>query len=251
MLIARSISLWDPSTLEQRLTETKELLAVTTALGDPYLEYFANWYSFAQCTEAGCSDDAEAVYERVRGLAGQLGQALPQWLDLLMQLTRAQLRGDLDDAEAFTAAQADLGQRSGNADAAFFSGVAQYAFRRDQGRLPEIAELAEAFASGEHPPLGADALWAILLCTLGRDDEAAAVLDRLAADSFGGVIRNSAWSSIVWACGIVAAHLGDRERAAILYARTRGLRGAARVQRARLLRLGRQRARAVGGNGWA
>ncbi len=225
VLIARSISLWDPSTLDQRLTETQELLAITAALGDPYLEYFANWYSFAQYTEAGRSDDADAVYERVRGLAGQLGQALPQWLDLLMQLTRAQLRGDLEDAEAFTAAQADLGQRSGNADAAFFAGVALYAFRRDQGRLPEIAELLEVFAVGANPLLGADALWAILLCTLGRDEEAAVVLDRLGADAFGGLTRNSAWSSIAWACGVVAAHLGDRERAAVLYGQLEGYAG--------------------------
>jgi predicted ATPase/class 3 adenylate cyclase len=216
VLIARCTALWDPTTLEQRLAESQELLALTAALDDPYLEYFASWYSFAQFVEAGRMVDADATFDRVRGLAGELGQPLTKWLDLLMRLTRAQLRGEVDDAVALTEEQAELGARSGNADAGFFAGVAFFALHRDQDRLPEIAELVEAFAVQDDAPLGADVLWAITLCRLGRDDDARAVLDAVAEDDFGGIVHNPVWSSIVWACALVAAHLDDRPRARVL-----------------------------------
>jgi hypothetical protein len=91
------------------MAEGQELLAIVTALRDPYLEYFASWYTFAQFVEAGRMQDADALFDRVRVLANELGQPLTRWLDLLMQFTRAQLRGDSAAATALNEAQAEPG----------------------------------------------------------------------------------------------------------------------------------------------
>ena len=52
---------------------------------------------------------------------------------------------------------------------------------------------------------------------LGREEDARAVLERLAVDDFADVPEHQAWGAITWAASSIAAHLGDHQRAALLY----------------------------------
>ena len=59
MLTTRSASIWDPSTLDERLANTAEVVELAEQLGDPSALFFATWYRMATCLEAGQVDDYE------------------------------------------------------------------------------------------------------------------------------------------------------------------------------------------------
>ena len=217
VLISRCLAIWHPSTLDERLDASAYMFDLATSLADPYLEYFAGWYRYAACVEAGAIDDADTVLARMTAVAREIGQPTPQWMDVFTLSGRALLAADMERAEQLNDEQALLGQSSGNLDAGFYFGVLLFAIRRDQGRLREIAELVEMVAADDDPTLGSTALWGVTLCELERDVEAAAVLERLAQGNFATIGKNQVWSSIVWAAALIAGHLGDQERAQELY----------------------------------
>jgi len=132
---------------------------------------------------------------------------------------RALLAGDTETAENLAAEQLELGERAGQPDAALYFGVILFTIRMEQGRLAEIADLVEAAGSGPDVLVGLDGLWGITACAIGRDDDARRVLDKLAADGFAHIPEHQTWSSVSWAAAQIATHLGDRERAEVLYAR--------------------------------
>ena len=53
VLISRCLAIWHPSTLEERLDASAYMFDLASSLADPYLEYFAGWYRYAACVEAG------------------------------------------------------------------------------------------------------------------------------------------------------------------------------------------------------
>jgi len=219
VLISRCVSLWHPSTLEERLRHGEELAGLVAALGDPHLAFFTNWYRYSALVEAGRLAEADTVLEVCGRLAGSLGQSMPVWVDTFTRAARALLAGDADTAEALAAEQMELGERAGQPDAALYFGVILFSIRMEQGRLAEIADLVEAAGSGPDALEGVDGLWGITACALGRDEEARTVLDKIGVDSFTHVKEHQAWTSIHWAAAQLACHLGDRDRAEVLYAR--------------------------------
>ena len=240
VLISRCLAIWHPSTLEERLDASAYMFDLASSLADPYLEYFAGWYRYAACVEAADIATADAVLARMTAVAREIGQPTPQWMDIFTQSGRALLAGDTTDAERLNDEQAHVGERSGNLDAGFYFGVLLFADPARRGPTREIADLVELVAADDDPTLGSSALWGVTLCTVGRDDEAAAVLARLAEGNFGGTGQEP---------GLVQHHVGrrpdrrpprrHRPRAGDL--RPAGaVRVAARVPGSRVLRLDRQ-----------
>jgi hypothetical protein len=205
------------STLDERLEHGSELTGLTAAIGDPHLEYFASWYRMAALIEAGRVHEADAVHAICSNLAHNLGRGIPVWSDAFTRSGRALLAGDWDHAEAFAAEQYEIGERLGHGDALLFYGVLLFGIRLEQGRLPEIGDMVRDAGTGDSVPDGVDGLWGITACALGEDDEAARVLDGLAAPGFADLPRHQSWSSMLWAAAVIAAHLGDTDRAAQLY----------------------------------
>lgn len=217
VLVSRSVALWDMSTLHERLEHGHELTGLTAAIGDPHLEYFASWYRMAALMEAGRVREADAVRVICTDLARNLGRGIPVWSDAFTHAGRALLAGDWERAEALAAEQYEIGDRLGHGDALLFYGVLLFTIRFEQGRLPEIADMVRAVGTGDVVPDGVDALWGITACVLGDDDEARRVLDGIAAPGFTNLPRHQSWSSTLWAASLIAAHLGDTDRAAQLY----------------------------------
>ncbi len=217
VLVSRSVALWDMSTLPERLDHGRELTGLTQAIGDPHLEYFAAWYRMAALMEAGRVREADAVRAICRELARNLGRGIPMWSDAFTHAGRALLAGEWDEAEALAAEQYEIGDRLGHGDALLFYGVLLFGIRIEQGRLPEIADLVRAAGTGDGVPDGVDGLWGITACVLGEDDEARRVLDGSAAGGFANLPRHQSWSSVLWSSAVIAAHLGDVERAQELY----------------------------------
>ena len=219
VLISRCVALWHPSTLEERLEHGVELEGLVALLGDPHLGYFTNWYQYAALIEAARIADADVVLARCAEFSATLAQAMPAWTQTFTLAGRAFLRGDLDSAERLAEQTLELGVRGGQPDAALYYGVILLMIRMEQGRLAEVAALIEDAGTGPDALVGVDALWGLVACLLGREDEARAVLEALARDDFGHIPEHQAWGAIVWAASSIAAHLGDRERAALLYDR--------------------------------
>lgn len=219
VLISRCVALWHPSTLEERLGHGAELEGLVTQLGDPHLGYFTNWYRGAALMEAARVDDAGRAIERCAEYASSLGQAMPAWTQTFTVAGWEYLHGHLDAAERLAEETLEIGTRGGQPDALLYFGVLLLAIRMHQDRVEEIAEFIEQAGTTPDPLDGIDALWGLTACRLGREADARAVLDRLARDDFTHVPEHQAWGAIHWALALVAAHLGDTARAAVLYER--------------------------------
>ena len=227
VLVSRSVALWDASTLDERLAHGQELAGLTAAIGDPHLEYFASWYRYAALVESGRIAEADEVLAVCSSLARRLGQGIPVWSDAFTRSGRALLAGDWDTAEVLATEQLEIGQRLGHRDALLYYGVLMLGIRFEQGRLAEIAEMIEMGGAADDAPDGLEGLWGFTLAALGRDDEARAVLRRLAPNGFAHLPRHQAWSSVLWSAAMIAVHLGDeQEVAAEIYDLFRSCTGA-------------------------
>ncbi|MEX2100124.1 MAG: AAA family ATPase, partial [Acidimicrobiia bacterium] len=216
VLVARCLAVWDPSTLVERLAFSEELVAVADQLADPYIQFFAAWYRFAPCVEAGRIAEAAETLERVTALAAELGQATPRWMDLIARSGQEVLRGDHERAEALAEEQMAAGEGVGSPqEPLFFYGVIVFAIRLDQGRAGEALPIAEVAAEQFGYIPGLAGMLAVTLCAVGREDEARALLD--AAPRFRDIPWNQLRSSVLWGWTLVVAHLRDEARAAELY----------------------------------
>jgi tetratricopeptide (TPR) repeat protein len=95
--------------------------------------------------------------------------------------------------------------------------LAMFLLRREQGRLPEIERLTRK-AVDEYPGYRSFPCFVALLeCELGREAEARRAFEELARAEFSALPRDSEWLFYLSILTDVAAHLHDRERAAVLY----------------------------------
>jgi DNA-binding NarL/FixJ family response regulator len=92
-----------------------------------------------------------------------------------------------------------------------------FTLRREQGRLHEVAPVVRHFVQ-QH---GAASSWrpglALIYSELGREREARAAFEQLAAHDFADLPQDSLWLTCVIYLAEVCAFLGDAHRAATLY----------------------------------
>ncbi len=133
-------------------------------------------------------------------------------LDVMLALAAGDLdRADVVAEEAMNrAAAAQLGEG--------IYGVQLFAIRRAQGRLAEVTPVLSTLdrlpdrAGVWRPGLAA------VYAELGMRDQAAAVFDELAPDSFGAVPRDAMWPACLTYLAETCIALGDCEAAAVLAA---------------------------------
>jgi tetratricopeptide (TPR) repeat protein len=112
------------------------------------------------------ADEAETADTAYDDLAGQLGQAAPQWQGAMQRALWALFRGDFATAEQLEEKALRLGQaRSADADCSYR--LAMFIVRREQGRLAEVEDLIRE-AVGSIPDTGRFA--ASLHCSIGSWD---------------------------------------------------------------------------------
>lgn len=166
--------------------------------------------------------NAEAA-RRERALAGALAGTLPRpgraWGFFVYDAGFATLEGRFDEAERLIDEAFRIGRRI---EHPFARGV-QRAHAAMLAR--ERGDDARAFAAFNPtsslrpgPMHWSQAFVARALVALGRNDDARAVLDELAARSFEGIPRNIRWHGTVVELAHLCVELGDAERAATLRA---------------------------------
>ena len=216
VLVTRSVALWEPSTLQERLEITRENIDVTDGLQDPYVQFFACWYRHAACTEAGDGEELAVLAPRLERLAEESGQSTPRWMELFTRSGRHVAAGDHAIGEELMAEQLEVGERAGEPEAVFFYGVLLFAIRRHQGRLAEIVDLAR-IAVAESALTGIDVMLGITLLASGEAPEARELFDRIAVDDFADIPHDQNLNSLMWAFAMMAHGLDDRARASRLF----------------------------------
>jgi DNA-binding SARP family transcriptional activator len=167
------------------------------------------WHTLADADAASTDDAYDA-------LAGQTGEAAPQWQGAMQNALWALFRGEFARAEKLEQDALRTGQaRSSDADCSYR--FAMFIMRRAQGRLAEIEDLIRD-AVARYPGYRSFACFIpVIHCALGRDKEAREAFEVLAREKFAPLPRDCEWLFCLSLLAEVAARLHDRDRAIQLY----------------------------------
>jgi predicted ATPase/class 3 adenylate cyclase len=203
--------------LEELLVITEELLFLADRLDDPVVTAQAFWLRGRVLAGAGDMEESNRHFEMAERLTEDLGQPTLRWLVATTATVRTILAGNLEEGERRAQAGFELGQATGQPEAASYTAIQLFLIRLDQGRLGELEErLTERVAAAPlFRPLRS--FLALLLCELDRPDEAMQQYKLLAENDFRGIPRDPAWIMSTAPCAAVCAYLGDRVRAHVLF----------------------------------
>ncbi len=188
-----------------------------TALGDPALEFWAEFCGLAAQIEWGECEQVAATLERLELIVGKLGQPSLRWFAEFPAAGWALMRGDLACSEELAEEALQIGSDAGEPDAVLVYGAQIAPLRVLQGRGEEVVELIEEGAAA-YPRM--PAWWAGLAytyCWLDRDADAATLIKRAAADGFQHVPNESARSSTLALYADAASQAGLAEVAGVMY----------------------------------
>lgn len=216
VLLDRFYTIYFPDNLEERLANAEELVPLTERLGDPVITARALLLRCRNLGESGDMEEADRYLVAAEQLTGELGQPTLRFFVGLTAAARIVLAGDLEEGERRAQACFELGEATGQLDAASFLAAHLFLIRLEQDRLGELEErFAERVAAVPGLPVFR-AYLARLLCELDRPDEAMEHYELLAAEDFALPLESS-WMLAVPQCAAVCAHLGDRTRARVLF----------------------------------
>jgi tetratricopeptide (TPR) repeat protein len=168
--------------------------------------------------DLGAIAEARVALAALERRAEDLRQPAQWWAVWFFRAFLALVTGEFDRAEQLIALEMRPGLPANSAhDDLSVHAMHTFLLRREQGRLAETEQVTRTAI--ERCP------WypvhrAALVCTLhhlGRQTEARAVFDDLAADDFGALHRDSEWLLGIALTGEACAILGDRDRARTLY----------------------------------
>ena len=218
-LDARHYALWRPETVHERLVVASELRRLAEAVGDPELELEGAGWTVVDLLELGDVAGADIQIAAASRLAAALHRPLYEWWTSQFRCAQAQLAGDFDEAERLAGETLAIGQRGQAENAVHVYAQAMFNIRREQGRLGEAEEAVRGFIE-LYPAVPA---WrcalAVMLLELGRDDEARAEFDAIAAAGFDALPRDAQWLIATTLLAEVCGRLGAAAHAAELYER--------------------------------
>jgi class 3 adenylate cyclase/DNA-binding CsgD family transcriptional regulator/tetratricopeptide (TPR) repeat protein len=139
------------------------------------------------------------------------------YVSVAIQAMRALLDGRFAEAEELAQQALTIGQRLQAEGVEGSFGMQMFTLRREQGRLHELAPVVRHFIQ-QH---GVASTWrpglALIYCELGREREARAAFEQLAAHDFADLPQDILWLTCMAYLAEVCVFLGDARRAATLY----------------------------------
>lgn len=187
-----AFSLTVPSQLEASLKWTADALTRAERLADPLQLYFAAMYRATAAIRA--CDVAEA--DRCYAIAGQIVRQLDlpplRWEYTFHMSKRAQLAGELDEAERLATEAAGIGAECGQPDAQMCVGVQLAAVNWMRGTMGFFAPMLETMMAANP---GLPTIRASLAMAYGQArqyDDAARILDDFAATNYF-LPQDTAW----------------------------------------------------------
>ncbi|MGH7898162.1 MAG: hypothetical protein ACREQQ_09425, partial [Candidatus Binatia bacterium] len=216
-LSARHYALWGVGDLDERLAIATEIIALAAGAAAMETAIGGHFWRFADLLELGDIVAATRELAAYTALASELRQPFYLWRSAVLHAALALLNGRFDEGERLALDALGIGQRLASPSPALVAGVQIFWLRREQGRLEEMEGAIEAFVA-EHPAMPAFRSGMAHLCAeLGREAEARAEFEQLAANDFTDLPRDATWLNLLDELSQVCAFLGDARRAAKLY----------------------------------
>lgn len=125
--------------------------------------------------------------------------------------------GRLGDAERYATDAFGIGRSLGDGTSAIRFGGQIYQLRFYQGRLAEVEALWRGIVEQSPEVAIFQSAHALILAEIGRTDEAARLLDVLAARGFARIPKDAGWRTATMGLAEACSRIGDREGVADLY----------------------------------
>ncbi len=220
MLRSAHWALWaPPENLQGRLALAHEVLELAERDGHPAMLFEGHALYLGDLLEMGDIAGGQATLQSCCRLADQLRQPYHRWITAISRFVLALAQGKLAELEQLAEDGLQTGQEAQNENAAVVYGLQIAALLRESGRNEELEPLMMSFADA-YPfirPSIRCAL-AVLYCEEGRLAEAREEFERLAANGFADLPRNTAWLFDLAYLSEICASVGDAGRAQTLYA---------------------------------
>ena len=216
-LDGRFCSIMWPENPEERIGIASELMRVAKDAGEPERALAGRYYRTMTVLELGDLPSVKTELEIIARLAEELRQPAQLWLVVVTRATLAIFEGRFAEAEQLIVQALALGRRAQASDAVLSHRIQLFALHRERGGLESLEEMI-ARSIDEFParPLFR-CLLASLQAELGRESEARAGLEDLAADDFAALPLRNEWLFSMGFLAEVAGSLGDARRAATMY----------------------------------
>ncbi|HKY77242.1 MAG TPA: tetratricopeptide repeat protein, partial [Acidimicrobiia bacterium] len=216
VLLTSFYPLYAPSTIQQRLDHTDELLTLTEELGDRRIALHAYHHRIRAAMELGDLAEAERCIERQRSLAAEIGEPTMLWMAAINGVGVPLAAGELAVVEESSIAGLAMAQDA-QPDAQTIYAAQMLVVRYEQGRLEEVLPMfVELAADPDFKVPAAEAITAFIYCELDRPDEARPHYEAVAADRFAGIRFDHLWLMSLAVSAEAAVRLGDSESALVL-----------------------------------
>jgi tetratricopeptide (TPR) repeat protein len=217
VLYDRHLAVWGPDNPADRLAIAGEVVELAERCGDRALALQGRGLRTADLLELGDPAALRAEIEAYERAATELRQLHYLWHVPLLRATQALLAGRFEEAERLAAEGLAVGQRAHDQAVGVYVPVVVAVVRWLQGRLPELeGAVRELVARYPAVPAWRGAL-VLALALDGREGEARAELDWLAARDFADLPRDQQWLCNLALLAMACRRLGDRHRAAVVY----------------------------------
>jgi DNA-binding SARP family transcriptional activator/tetratricopeptide (TPR) repeat protein len=210
-------ALWDPGHLEERVRASTRMLMLARETGQLEQQLQAHAWLVVDLLEQGDRDAVVAQIEAFSAGAARLRQPLFAWHASVWRAMQALIGGALERAEALAGAALAVGATAELRAAAQYYGIQLLAIRREQERMAELEQAAEAFVADNPGRPAWQAALADLYLHTGQGDRAAEALGRLLADDLEAIPRDGDWLPAMALLTDVISGLRDRPAAARLY----------------------------------
>jgi tetratricopeptide (TPR) repeat protein len=216
-LVARHLALCGPGGLADRLATSQRLLRVAEEAGSRESLAMALQWRSAALIEAGDVQAADQTMQRYAALTDELRQPAYRVHMAEWRAMRALLDGRFDDAEPLIAATLALGAHGDPMNRQMRYVTQMTMLRREQGRLEEMADAVFGVVDAMPAVPAFRAGAAMVAVETGREAEARAHFEVLAANDFADFPHDVAWAGGMAQLARVCAALSDVPRAAVLY----------------------------------
>ncbi|MEA2475125.1 MAG: hypothetical protein QOE06_3040, partial [Thermoleophilaceae bacterium] len=182
-----------PATRDEVAARAEEADTTASGLDDPHARFWGRLAMIHARMQYGHMDVVDLHLRGADELAEAVRQPVLRWVSLWSRSWRAFVAGRLDEAEALAERGYDVANESGQPDALVVYAAQLCEVRATQGRVDEIVELLE-LAVEENP--GIPSYAAMLANVYSQDDadeNARALLDEAAADSFARLPQDFLW----------------------------------------------------------
>ena len=218
VLGGRAWAIWWPDNIEERMAIAHEMLALAEQADDPERSVDAHTMLCLSFIDQGRLDRARAELDEIARIAKRIGQPAQLWLSAAPRAVIELAVGNYAEAERLMASETAEGHPTTPAhDDVSAARMHRFLLARERGTIAdEEASVRASVADFTWYPLHRAAL-ANLLLDLGRDEEAAAVLEALAVDDFAVIHEDNEWLIGMTLAAEAAARLRMRDAASVLY----------------------------------